>query len=647
MGTRFIATLTLLATMAPFARGQETGVSRQESPPAASLALPAAFPTPSPAASRRIASLIERLRESPPLAERNEIIDQLVDTGSSVLSLLVAELERRDRNSWPVMVYVLGAIGEQSVLPVLAEHLKRQSGQPYLDVVYAMALAGDDTALSRALKSSHATMSFGQGGNVVDYIAGAMGPRAAPILMREIPRRTVDARVAALGALGTACDDSAVEFLIGWAGNEDALCRRYSLIALARIGDPRALDTMIRALADPDRSVREAAAEGLGYLHQPEAVPALLARLAELPRGPERSMVIWSLGLLGGPDAAKELAVRYERASDHEADWILQALGHTNDPAALDTLTQAALMGGSTTAEHGVRGLIAIDADEARERLLRICIESRSHAASLLAAAELVSRYDPRATPCITEVLRKDLERRQGLSQGAVEILELLPHAALPGAAEAIEALAAETTAPALTYRLRTASRGIRLVHELGTELDPWLDLLGNGTAEEVELAIRRLGELGDPRAVEPLRRLFGRIEPERSHLIPEALGLIGSERATPFLISLLTSDTYRVDELSRSREEAARALARYARSAHVADALEAAFYADRGRLFLPLMAYAKVRGREGISQLLEMKSLLMRRRDRRSQARHERANWAIRMLRAGREIPLSAISEQ
>jgi len=84
------------------------------------------------------------------------------------------------------------------------------------------------------------------------------------------------------------------------------------------------------------------------------------------------------------------------------------------------------------------------------------------------------------------------------------------------------------------------------MVRELGAGVDPWLKLLEEATAGEVTLAVLRLADLGDPRAVEPLVRLFAgssrsgaggfrRPSPHRQragHAVPDIL---------------LTDDLYRV----------------------------------------------------------------------------------------------------
>jgi hypothetical protein len=289
---------------------------------------------------------------------------------------------------------------------------------------------------------------------------------------------------------------------------------------------------------------------------------------------------------------------------------------------------------------------VLVPGPAATEKLLEVCDRAPVPEAGLEAAREAVARRDPRAIPCALQRLRRDFENPSGFGLGAESLLEQLLLSAPPSAAGSLDALAEGVQAPAIQHRLRSAASGIRLVHELGPDPGPWIELLDSGTPAEVDLAIERLGEIGDPRAVEPLRRLFGRIEPERAHRIPQALGRIGSDRATPFLIALVSDDIYRVPSLLRARQEAARALSAYTRSDAAVTALRTAFIEERGLNFVPLMAYARLRGIEGVPEILEMKPLLLRRRGPLQVQRNEKAVWALRMARNGKEIPLEEVAD-
>jgi HEAT repeat protein len=324
---------------------------------------------------------------------------------------------------------------------------------------------------------------------------------------------------------------------------------------------------------------------------------------------------------------------------------VVRALGRLEAPEAAPLLAEVAASD-SVLAVHAAQSLVEIPGTEAGNGLLAVCGEAASLDAALYAALELVERGDPRASPCVVARIKEEIASKNRLGPRSEKILDRLPGVARRGTARSLRALAEEVPAPAIAQRLRSCGHEIELTIDLGSDVEPWLELLEEGTPDELELAIRRLGELGDPRAVQPLRHVFGQIDPAKAHLVPEALARIDSERAVPFLISLLCEDTYRLSSLTEARNEAARALVTLSDGDHVASALRRAYVEEEGRLFVPLMALAKLRGPAGIDEILELKTLLLRRRGRRQVLRHERINWAIRMLRTGHEIPLSKIED-
>ncbi len=637
---------SMLIALALGAAGPATPAAPASAPVDARAAL-ADFGHPSPAIARRFARLVERVREPISTADRLAAIDQIVELGPETLPLVAAELERRHRRTWAPMVYVLGASGDPRVLPILHDQLRYQTGKPYLEVLYAMSLAGDDSALMTALRSTDATLTFEPGATAIDFIAGSLGPDVVPILMREIPRRSRDARVAALRALGTLADDRAVDFLLKWSRRTNAVDRRYALIALARIGDPRAIPRVMEALIDDNVKVREAAVEALGYLRAEQAVSRLASWMTMPGRSTLKARAIWALGLIGGPEAAEALVTAVPHAEASDRLLLAHALGNTRHPKALAGLAWA-IMTSEQLAATAVQGLEKLpDGEEVRELLLSACEERHAREVSLRAGLRLVRFGDPRATPCLVRTLREEIAERQTIGPFGELVLAELPLLGSESVAESLDRLAEEQTAPAIAHRLRQAARSALLVQQLGDDIDPWIDLLREGTPTEVDLAVRRLGQLGDPRAARPLTQLFGRIPPDRSVAIPRALGMIGNDAATPFLISLLVDDLYQIPELAPSRREAAIALARYAHSRHASEALLTSFQLERGSTAVPLLAYAHMTGRKAIDELVRLKPLFFRKRGDDQVLLHERVNWAIRMLRLGRTIPIEEVRDR
>lgn len=610
---------------------------------------PQDFPAPPPGVERAVRAQISVLRSTATVPEKEAAIRTIVDAGSAAIPLLIEELERRQRSTLQHMIFALGATGNRRVIPILERELTRLQGRPYMEVLYALALAGEPSSLLRAMRSTYATLPFDRNASAVDFIAGAIGPDSVPLLLSEIPRRAEESRMAGLRALGTVCDDSATDFLLAWAERPSPVDKQFALIALARIGTPRGAEALLKGMDHEDPAVREAAIEGLGYLREARAVPRLVEKLESRQEmtPAERVNTIWTLALIADAASRDALLAHWNRTNEDASQRVLviRAFGRLRDERTTGLLAAEA-SGTGQLAVDAAQSLLEIPGNEARDALLDVCNQAASLDAALYAALELVERGDPRAAPCVVSRLRQEIETQHRLSPRSEEILDLLPGVALRGAARSLRALAEEVPAPAIGQRLRTSAHKIELSIDLGSDVEPWLELLEQGTPGELELAIRRLGELGDPRAVQSLRDVFGQIDPAKAHLVPEALARIDSERAVPFLIALLRDVRYRVPSLTRARNAAARALVSLSDGEHVAAALRHAYLAERGRLFVPLLALAKLRGAAGIDELIEMKPLLLRQKGRKQVLRHERINWAIRMLRTGRPIPLEEVTD-
>lgn len=100
--------------------------------------------------------------------------------------------------------------------------------------------------------------------------------------------------------------------------------------------------SLVRALHDVDRSVRENAAYALGHLNAASAVPELGAALRSDPDGAVREMTAWALAEIGDASAVDALAVAVRNDADASvrltATW---ALGQLGAAAAVATLDQA------------------------------------------------------------------------------------------------------------------------------------------------------------------------------------------------------------------------------------------------------------------------------------------------------------------
>ncbi|MCS6963800.1 MAG: HEAT repeat domain-containing protein, partial [Thermoflexus sp.] len=123
--------------------------------------------------------------------------------------------------------------------------------------------------------------------------------------------------------------------------DEDTMVRQAAAEALGELGDPQALPVLFRAQNDDDPRVREAAAEALGKLCNPRAVPMLLQALQEDDDPGVRRAAAEALGELGDPQAVPSLLQALQDVDPGMRRAAAEALGKLGDPQALPPLLQA------------------------------------------------------------------------------------------------------------------------------------------------------------------------------------------------------------------------------------------------------------------------------------------------------------------
>ncbi|MBC7226945.1 MAG: HEAT repeat domain-containing protein [Thermoflexales bacterium] len=141
------------------------------------------------------------------------------------------------------------------------------------------------------------------------------------------------------GALEILSSEDHVPFLIGMLNNPDA--RRAAAIALGKIGDPRAVPSLLEALQDADEGVRRGAREALVRIGAP-AVPGLLQALWDADEWVRREAA-WALGRIGDSQAVPGLleALRGAEWWVRQAAVALERIGAPAVPGLLEALRDA------------------------------------------------------------------------------------------------------------------------------------------------------------------------------------------------------------------------------------------------------------------------------------------------------------------
>ena len=285
-----------------------------------------------------------------------------------------------------------------AAVPYLLTVLK-QSPKVRAEAALVLGEIGDPAAIPGLLEAVDPRASDRDGFEANRRLATALGAlrakEAVPVLKELTASRDGFTQVAAVDALGQVGDPAAVDRLVEIAGSKavEPVTAQHALLALGRIGDPRAAPVVLRMLyeeragvsffpqaafaaveigrpvAAPLLAVLEGrdqkllafakekkvlpgalyakAAQLLGDVGGPEAVPALLAKLGYKDADPSLELVVRvfaaeSLGRLRAKESVRALEALLGREADPDArDRYGEALARIGDPSCLPALRAA------------------------------------------------------------------------------------------------------------------------------------------------------------------------------------------------------------------------------------------------------------------------------------------------------------------
>jgi HEAT repeat protein len=210
------------------------------------------------------------------------------------------------------------------------------------DLELRFRAAGDDPVLRghTYLESQSARMRA-QGIELLARFARS-DPEARRAIRAMLHDADADVRRRAVEALASARDRESVTEILSLLGDANSGVRQEAIDALDELlegaEDPAALAdaaaAVLPSLADPDRRLRETAAETLGDLRAREGVPHLLRLLAD-PEGDVRENAVEALGEIGDPAAVPALRELYARSEGDDALRVALSLQELGDPSAM------------------------------------------------------------------------------------------------------------------------------------------------------------------------------------------------------------------------------------------------------------------------------------------------------------------------
>jgi HEAT repeat protein len=327
---------------------------------------------------------------------------------------------------------------------------------------------------------------------------------------------------------------------VRWSSRSGGLCRReverdwemevrlYAAEALAVIGGPQAVSTLLAALHNPDCEVRQPAAKALGAIRDPQAVPALLPTLRDR-NARVRQAAARALGKIGNLQAASALLAALRRGRDLMVRaYVEEALRAIRDPQAVPALLPALRSRTARVREAAVEALGAIRDPQVVPALLPALRDPDEHVRRSVAKA-LGAIRDPQVVPALLPALRdpdEHVRRSVAKALGAIRDPQTVP------------ALVAALQDPDWIMRLYAAGA----LRDIGDPqaVPALLPALQDRNAHVRQPAVKALGAIGAPQAVPALLAVLQDPDKYVRQAAVEALGVIKDPRAVPALLAVL-----------------------------------------------------------------------------------------------------------
>ncbi|MBI2432987.1 MAG: HEAT repeat domain-containing protein [Candidatus Hydrogenedentes bacterium] len=314
--------------------------------------------------------------------------------------------------------------------------------------------------------------------------------------------------------------------------------------ALGQIADPRAIKHLVAALKDDYREVQEIVAKALAVFGPEQTMDLLKLAASDNDHNMRRGTVL-ALRELATPEAVELSVSLLEGAVGELYREIEETLPQLPPELVFPPLT-AALQSSSVDLVTGSAKVLAkIGTEEARLALVEVA-QNPDATGRHAAVSALTEFKDEASTQVLTALLNSpDLYVRR---PSALELKDRYYRPETPEAqARYLVALSAWDDVQRLGAAAVEPLLQVALASQTQPEAPTWNrqdpgQPQGRETLEQrtVNAALGALGQLKDPKTVEPLLKLLKSEEPWRRRAAADALGAIADARAVPAFLELL-----------------------------------------------------------------------------------------------------------
>jgi HEAT repeat protein len=361
---------------------------------------------------------------------------------------------------------------------------------------------------------------------VLNYLKN---PKAVELLIPLLKDKNNDILSKVVQALGRLGEPKAVDSLIPLLKNDNAWVRIHVVNALSKLGDSKAIKPLIRLLQDKNNDILSRAVQALGRLGDSKAVDPLIPLLKKDNVDVEvRIHVINALSKLGNSKAIKPLIRLLQDKNADVRNSVVKSLRHFEDITVLRFLIAA--KNDLANVPFVLIRKVLSDLDDPKAVELLIPLLKEKDSGVLVNAAWLLGRLgDSQAVEPLIPLLK---------DENAIVRYTTAKALARLGSAKAIRPLIlAKHQSLNISFLEKRENESFLETLVQRFDVSSLIPLLKDENPEIRNYAAKRLGHLGDYKAVEPLILLLKDKDAVVRYSTAKALARLGSTKAIRPLI--------------------------------------------------------------------------------------------------------------
>ncbi|MCF6147255.1 MAG: tetratricopeptide repeat protein [Candidatus Kuenenia sp.] len=203
---------------------------------------------------------------------------------SSTIEILIKAISDKEEEVRIEVVQALGEIGDEKAIKPLIHALNDENLVVREKAAKALGQLGNNEAVTVLIEALNKKTNFPIVCSIIESLGKIGDLRAVDTLINFLSHEKSEIRECTAASLGKLGDARAVEHLIAALNDEEERVRWYAADSLGKIGNPICVESLIKRLSDNSARVRESAVTALGQIGNQQAIEALIKALQDVDK---------------------------------------------------------------------------------------------------------------------------------------------------------------------------------------------------------------------------------------------------------------------------------------------------------------------------------------------------------------------------